>query len=88
MCRLLSINFSESFGVFSNQLDFDAIFIQQLLRAKLIRDELINSYTWPQLGGTKGGGAPLNKNSAPQKCPACPPKLPFPLRQFQDGGFF
>ena len=42
----------------------------------------------PQQGGAKGGGAPLNENSAPLKCPACPPKLPIPLRQFQDGGFF
>ena len=40
-------------------------------------------------GGAKEGGARLNKNFAPiPNCPACPPKLPFPLRQFQDGGFF
>ena len=46
--------------------------------------------TGPQLRGwgEKGGGGPLNKNSAPLKCPACPPKLPFSLRQFQDGVFF
>ena len=40
----------------------------------------------PQLGGGKRGWRPLNKNIAPLNCPACPPKLPFPLRQFQDGG--
>ena len=39
------------------------------------------------LGEAKGGGAPLNKNFAPLKCTACPAKLPFSLRQFQDGGF-
>ena len=38
--------------------------------------------------GGKRGRRPLNKNSAHLKCPACPPKLPFPLRQFEDGGFF
>ena len=48
---------------------------------------------WQNLGrtvtrGAKGSGAPLNKNSDPLKCPACPPKLPYPLRQFQDSGFF
>ena len=40
----------------------------------------------PQLGGAKGGGTPLNKNIAPLNCPACPLKLPFFLRQFEDGG--
>ena len=38
--------------------------------------------------GGKRGRRPLNKNYSPLKCPACPPKLSFPLRQFQDGGFF
>ena len=38
--------------------------------------------------GAKESGAPLNKNFALLKCPACPPKLPFPLRQVQDDGFF
>ena len=39
--------------------------------------------------GAKGDGAPLNKNFAPHpNCPACPPKLLFSLRQFQDGGYF
>ena len=33
---------------------------------------------------TRGGGA----KGAHPNCPACPPKLPFPLRQFRDGGFF
>ena len=36
---------------------------------------------------TRGGGTPLNKNSALLNCTACPPKLPLLLRLFQVGGF-
>ena len=44
----------------------------------------------PQLGGmgAKWGGVPKQRFRPPPNCPACPPKLPFSLRQFQDGGLF
>ena len=38
--------------------------------------------------GGRGGGAPPNKNFAPLNSSACPPKLPLPLRHFEDRGFF
>ena len=38
-------------------------------------------------GGKKGRCHPKQKFRTP-KLPACPPKLPFSLRQLQDGGFF
>ena len=43
--------------------------------------------TGPQLGG-KRGRLPPKQKFAPLKYPACPPEHAFPLRQFQDGGFF
>ena len=42
----------------------------------------------PQLeGGAKGGSAPKQK-FRPPKMLSLPSQTPFPLRQFQDGGFF